>query len=217
MRTQPGRIEENMAIYRIDDHQPQIAADAYVVDSATVIGRVTLGPGASVWFNAVLRGDGDDIVIGAGSNVQDGAVLHVDPGFPLKVGERVSIGHQAMLHGCTIGNGSLIAIRAVVLNGAVIGEQSLVGAGAIVTEGKTFPPRSLLLGAPAKVMRELTDKDLQMLQARPTATSNAARAIARRCSACPTDRRSVSRRSPGTPAGGSACGGAVAACRAAAP
>jgi carbonic anhydrase/acetyltransferase-like protein (isoleucine patch superfamily) len=164
MRTQPSLIEENMAIYRIDDHQPQIAADAYVVDNATVIGRVTLGPGASVWFNAVLRGDGDDIVIGAGSNVQDGAVLHVDPGFPLRVGERVSIGHQAMLHGCTIGNGSLIAIKAVVLNGAVIGEQSLVGAGAIVTEGKTFPPRSLLLGAPAKVMRELTDKDLQMLK-----------------------------------------------------
>ena len=153
-----------MAIYRIDDHQPQIAEDAYVVDNATVIGRVTLGPGASVWFNAVLRGDGDDIVIGAGSNVQDGAVLHVDPGFPLRVGERVSIGHQAMLHGCTIGNGSLIAIKAVVLNGAVIGEQSLVGAGAIVTEGKTFPPRSLLLGAPAKVARELTDKDLQMLK-----------------------------------------------------
>jgi len=153
-----------MAIYRIDDHQPQIAHDAYVADNAIVIGRVTLGRGASVWFNAVLRGDGDDIVIGAGSNVQDGAVLHVDPGFPLTVGERVSIGHQAMLHGCTIGNGSLIAIKAVVLNGAVIGEQSLVGAGAIVTEGKTFPPRSLLLGAPARVARELTDKDLQMLQ-----------------------------------------------------
>ncbi|HEU5294540.1 MAG TPA: gamma carbonic anhydrase family protein [Burkholderiaceae bacterium] len=153
-----------MAIYRIQDHAPSIAPDALVVDSATVIGRVTLGAGASVWFNAVLRGDGDDIVIGAGTNVQDGAVLHVDPGFPLKIGERVSVGHQAMLHGCTIGNGSLIAIKAVVLNGAVIGEQCLVGAGAVVTEGKTFPPRSLLLGAPAKVMRELTDKDLAMLK-----------------------------------------------------
>jgi len=153
-----------MAIYQIQSHRPNISPDAHVVDSATVIGRVTLGSQCSVWFNAVLRGDGDDIVIGAGSNVQDGAVLHVDPGFPLKVGERVSIGHQAMLHGCTIGDGSLIAIKAVVLNGAVIGEQCLVGAGAIVTEGKTFPPRSLLLGAPAKVARELTDKDLAMLK-----------------------------------------------------
>jgi len=153
-----------MAIYRIQGHAPTLAPDAFVVDSATVIGRVTLGALASVWFNAVLRGDGDDIVVGAGSNVQDGAVLHVDPGFPLRIGDRVSVGHQAMLHGCTIGAGSLIAIKAVVLNGAVIGEQCLVGAGAIVTEGKTFPPRSLLIGAPAKVVRELTDKDLQMLE-----------------------------------------------------
>lgn len=153
-----------MAIYRIEDHAPQLAPDAFVVDNATVIGRVTLGAGSSVWFNAVLRGDGDDITIGERCNVQDGAVLHVDPGFPLIMGDGVSVGHQAMLHGCTIGAGSLIAIKAVVLNGAVIGEQSLVGAGAIVTEGKRFPPRSLLLGAPAKVARELTEKDLQMLQ-----------------------------------------------------
>jgi carbonic anhydrase/acetyltransferase-like protein (isoleucine patch superfamily) len=156
--------DTTMAIYRLDEHAPNLAPDAYVVDNATVIGRVTLGAGASVWFGAVLRGDGDDIIVGAGSNVQDGAVLHVDPGFPLKIGERVSVGHQAMLHGCTIGAGSLIAIKAVVLNGAVIGEQSLVGAGAVVTEGKTFPPRSLLLGAPARVARELTEKDLQLLQ-----------------------------------------------------
>jgi carbonic anhydrase/acetyltransferase-like protein (isoleucine patch superfamily) len=156
--------EDSMAIYSIDGHAPRIATDAYVVDNATVIGRVTLDAGASVWFNATLRGDGDDIVIGAGSNVQDGAVLHVDPGFPLTVGHGVSVGHQAMLHGCTIGNGSLIAIKAVVLNGAVIAEQCLVGAGAIVTEGKTFPPRSLILGAPARVVRELTDRDLQMLK-----------------------------------------------------
>lgn len=156
--------DTTMAIYRLDEHEPRLAPDAYVVDNATVIGRVTLGAGASVWFGAVLRGDGDDIIVGAGSNVQDGAVLHVDPGFPLKIGERVSVGHQAMLHGCTIGAGSLIAIKAVVLNGAVIGEQCLVGAGAVVTEGKTFPPRSLLLGAPARVARELTEKDLQLLQ-----------------------------------------------------
>jgi carbonic anhydrase/acetyltransferase-like protein (isoleucine patch superfamily) len=104
-------------------------------------------------------------VIGAGSNVQDGAVLHVDPGFPMKIGERVSIGHQAMLHGCTVGDGALIGIQAIVLNGAVIGAQSLVGAGALVTEGKRFPPRSLILGAPAKVVRELTEQDLLMLKA----------------------------------------------------
>jgi carbonic anhydrase/acetyltransferase-like protein (isoleucine patch superfamily) len=154
-----------MAIYSFERYTPQVAADAYVAESATVLGRVTLGPKASVWFSASVRGDNDAIVIGAGSNVQDGAVLHVDPGFPMKIGEHVSIGHQAMLHGCTIGDGALIGIQAVVLNGAVIGEQSLVGAGALVTEGKQFPPRSLILGAPAKVVRELTDKDLQMIAA----------------------------------------------------
>ena len=160
-----GICGNTMAIYSIDGHAPSVAPDAFVVDNATVIGRVTLQARASVWFNAVLRGDGDRILVGEQSNVQDGAVLHVDPGFPLTLGERVSVGHQAMLHGCTVGAGSLIAIKAVVLNGAVIGEQCLVGAGAIVTEGKTFPPRSLLLGAPAKVARELTDKDLRLLQA----------------------------------------------------
>jgi carbonic anhydrase/acetyltransferase-like protein (isoleucine patch superfamily) len=154
-----------MAIYRFEQHAPTVAPDAYVADNATVLGRVRLGPRASVWFSASVRGDNDDIVIGAGSNVQDGAVLHVDPGFPMKIGERVSIGHQVMLHGCTIGDGALIGIQAIVLNGAVIGEQSLVGAGALVTEGKQFPPRSLILGAPAKVVRELTDKDLLMLKA----------------------------------------------------
>jgi carbonic anhydrase/acetyltransferase-like protein (isoleucine patch superfamily) len=154
-----------MAIYSFERYTPQVAADAYVAESATVLGRVTLGPKASVWFSASVRGDNDAIVIGAGSNVQDGAVLHVDPGFPMKIGERVSIGHQVMLHGCTIGDGALIGIQAIVLNGAVIGEQSLVGAGALVTEGKQFPPRSLILGAPAKVVRELTEQDLRMLEA----------------------------------------------------
>lgn len=125
---------------------------------------------------AVLRGDSDLITIGAGSNVQDGAVLHVDPGFPLTLGERVTVGHHAMLHGCTIGAGSLVGIKAVVLNGAVIGEQCLVGAGAIVTEGKVFPPRSLLLGTPAKVVRTLTEQDLQML-------ANAADGYVRRAAA----------------------------------
>ncbi|HEX6020214.1 MAG TPA: gamma carbonic anhydrase family protein [Burkholderiaceae bacterium] len=153
-----------MAIYSIDGHAPTLANDVFVVDNATVIGRVTLEAGTSVWFNAVLRADGDRIVVGERSNVQDGAVLHVDPGFPLTIGARVSVGHQAMLHGCTIGAGSLIGIKAVVLNGAVIGEQCQVGAGAVVTEGKRFPPRTLLLGAPARVARELTDKDLALLE-----------------------------------------------------
>ena len=148
-----------MAIYSFERYTPDVAADAYVAESATVLGRVTLGPKASVWFSASVRGDNDAIVIGAGSNVQDGAVLHVDPGFPMKIGERVSIGHQAMLHGCTVGDGALIGIQAVVLNGAVIGEQSLVGAGALVTEGKQFPPRSLILGAPAKRVRELSEEE----------------------------------------------------------
>ena len=153
-----------MAIYRFEQHTPNVAPDAYVAEGATVLGRVTLGPKASVWFGASVRGDNDAIHIGAGSNVQDGAVLHVDPGYPMKIGERVSIGHQVMLHGCTVGDGALIGIQAIVLNGAVIGEQSLVGAGALVTEGKQFPPRSLILGAPAKVVRELTEQDLRMLK-----------------------------------------------------
>ena len=152
-----------MAIYSFERFTPSVAPDAYVADSATVLGRVTLGPKASVWFGASVRGDNDAIVIGAGSNVQDGAVLHVDPGFPMKIGERVSIGHQAMLHGCTIGDGSLIGIQAVVLNGAVIGKGCLVGAGAIITERKTFPDRSLILGAPARVVRELSDEDVAKL------------------------------------------------------
>jgi carbonic anhydrase/acetyltransferase-like protein (isoleucine patch superfamily) len=153
-----------MAIYRFDQHVPQVAPDAYVAETATVLGRVTLASRASVWFGAVVRGDNDDIVIGAGSNVQDGAVLHVDPGFPMRIGARVSIGHQAMLHGCTVGDGTLIGIQAIVLNGAVIGPDSLVGAGALVTEGKQFPARSLILGSPAKVVRELTEQDLLMLR-----------------------------------------------------
>jgi carbonic anhydrase/acetyltransferase-like protein (isoleucine patch superfamily) len=157
-------VEEPMAIYRFEQYSPSVAHDAYVADSATVLGRVTLGALASVWFGATVRGDNDDIVIGDGSNVQDGAVLHVDPGFPMKIGRRVSIGHQVMLHGCTIGDGALIGIQAIVLNGAVIGPECLVGAGALVTEGKQFPARSLILGSPAKVVRELTDKDLLMLK-----------------------------------------------------
>jgi carbonic anhydrase/acetyltransferase-like protein (isoleucine patch superfamily) len=145
-----------MAIYQFDTLIPAIHTETFVAQDATVIGNVTLEQGVSVWPQAVLRGDNEPIRIGQNSNVQEGAVLHADPGFALTVGEGVTIGHQAMLHGCTIGDGALIGIQAVVLNGAVIGKNCLVGAGAIVTEGKVFPDNSLILGAPAKVVRELT-------------------------------------------------------------
>ncbi len=149
-----------MALYRIGVRTPQVPASAYIAAEATLIGSVTLGERASVWSGAIARGDNEPIAVGNDSNVQEGAVLHADPGFPLKIGERVTVGHQAMLHGCTIGDGSLIGIQAVVMNGAVIGRQCLVGAGAIVTEGKSFPDRSLILGAPAKLARTLNDDEV---------------------------------------------------------
>lgn len=153
-----------MAIYQYDTLTPQVHPETFVADDATVIGAVTLEQGVSVWPQAVLRGDNEPIHIGQHSNVQEGAVLHADPGFALTVGQRVTIGHQAMLHGCTIGDGALIGIQAVVLNGAVIGKNCLVGAGAIVTEGKVFPDNSLILGAPAKVVRELTPEAIAGMQ-----------------------------------------------------
>lgn len=153
-----------MALYQLDDHTPQVHPEAYVVDNASVIGRVSLGANVGVWFNAVIRGDNEAITIGEGSNVQDGAVLHADPGFPLLIGRRVTVGHQAMVHGCSVGDGSLIGIQAVVMNGAVLGQQCLVGAGAVVTEGKSFPDRSLILGSPAKAVRTLNDEQLAMLR-----------------------------------------------------
>jgi len=152
-----------MPIYELDGHQPQLADTAYVADEATLIGRIILGARASVWPGAVLRAEDEDIRIGEASNIQDGAVLHVDPGFPLTIGDRVTVGHQAMLHGCTVEDGALVGLQAVVLNGAVIGRDSLVGAGAVVTEGKVFPPRSLILGAPARVVRTLDDADIARL------------------------------------------------------
>jgi carbonic anhydrase/acetyltransferase-like protein (isoleucine patch superfamily) len=149
-----------MAVYRLGDFAPLIAATAYVAPTATLIGKVTLGERASVWFGATLRGDNERISIGENSNVQEATVMHTDMGYPLTVGANVTIGHQAMLHGCTIGDGALIGIQAVVLNGAVIGKHCLVGAGAIVTERKQFPERSLVLGAPARVVRQLTDEEI---------------------------------------------------------
>ena len=153
-----------MAIYQLGDDVPRIAATAWVADNAQVIGRVELADDASVWYGAVLRGDNDRITIGARSNVQDGSVLHADAGFPLTLGADVTVGHQAMLHGCTVGDGSLIGIQAVVLNGARIGRNSLVGAGAVVTEGKEFPDGSLILGAPAKAVRSITPEQVERLR-----------------------------------------------------
>lgn len=131
----------------------------FVAPSATVIGRVTLGEDVSVWFNAVIRGDNEPISIGARSNVQEGAVLHVDPGFPLNLDEEVTVGHLAMLHGCKIGKGALIGIGAIVLNGATVGEGSMIGAGALIPEGKVIPPNSVVVGAPGKVIREVSEAD----------------------------------------------------------
>ena len=153
-----------MAIYQFGDDAPRIAATAWVADSATVIGRVSLAEGASVWYGAVLRGDNDRISVGARSNVQDGCVLHTDDGFPLTLGDDVTVGHQAVLHGCTVGDGSLIGLQAVVLNGARIGRGCLVGAGAVVTEGKEFPDGSLILGAPAKAVRNVTPEQIERLR-----------------------------------------------------
>ena len=154
-----------MAIYQLDEKQPRIPATAYVAAEATLIGDARLGERVSVLPGVVIRADNDSITVGDGSNLQDGVVLHADPGYPLAIGAGVTVGHQAMLHGCTIGDGSLIGIQAVILNGAVIGRECLVGAGAIVTEGKTFPDRSLILGAPARVRRELGDDDIAGLRA----------------------------------------------------
>ena len=148
-----------MALYKLGDVSPTVAMSAYVAPSASVIGKVVLADRSSVWFGATLRGDNETISIGAGSNVQDGAVMHTDPGFPLTLAAHVSVGHQAMLHGCTVGEGSLIGIQAVVLNAAVIGRGCLVGAGAVITERKVFPDGTLILGAPAKVVRELSAEE----------------------------------------------------------
>ncbi len=153
-----------MAIYELDGVAPRQAASAWVADSAQVMGNVVLGDDSSVWFHAVIRGDTETITVGRGSNVQDGAVLHADIGIPLVIGQNVTVGHQVMLHGCTIGDESLIGIGAVVLNGARIGKNCLVGAGALVTEGKAFPDGSMIIGSPAKGVRQLTPEQIAGLK-----------------------------------------------------
>ncbi|CAJ1391768.1 MAG: gamma carbonic anhydrase family protein [Roseitalea sp.] len=156
-----------MAIYALDGVSPRYfgAGPAFVADDAHVIGQINLHEDCSVWFGCVLRGDNEPVTIGARTNVQEHTVMHTDMGFPLVVGEGCTIGHRAMLHGCTIGNNSLIGIGAIVLNGAVIGNNCLVGAGALVTEGKEFPDNSLIIGSPARVARTLDDAAVAMLTA----------------------------------------------------
>jgi len=153
-----------MAILQLEDIAPQVHPTAWVAGNATVLGKVTLAENASVWYGAVLRGDNDRITVGANSNVQDGSVLHTDNGVPLTIGANVTVGHQVTLHGCTIGDGSLIGIQSIVLNGAKIGRNCLVGAGSLVTEGKEFPDGVMIVGRPAKVVRELTPEQIAGLQ-----------------------------------------------------
>ena len=153
-----------MTCYALGELTPDIDPSAYVAAEATLIAAVTLAAGTSVWPGATIRADNAPIDIGENSNIQEGAVLHVDPGMPLRIGRNVTVGHQAMLHGCTVEDGSLIGMQAVILNGAVIGRHCLVGAGALVTEGKTFPERSLILGTPAKVVRTLSDEEVAGLE-----------------------------------------------------
>jgi carbonic anhydrase/acetyltransferase-like protein (isoleucine patch superfamily) len=156
-----------MAVYELDGMVPKLGPGSWVAESAEVIGQVTLGENASVWYGTVIRGDTEKITIGKNSNVQDLSVLHADFGVPLVIGDNVTIGHQVMLHGCTIGDGTLIGIQAVVLNNAKIGKNSIVGAGAVVTEGKEFPDNSLIVGAPAKAIRTLDAGQIAKFQTIP--------------------------------------------------
>ncbi len=151
-------------IYSLDKHEPQLKGDNYVAPNAVLIGRVILEPGATVWFGCVLRGDCDDIVIGAGSNVQDGSVLHTDAGIKLRVGANCTIGHMVMLHGCEIGDGTLVGIKSVILNGARIGRGCIVGAGTLIPERKVYPDNVLIMGTPGKVVRELGPQDVATLK-----------------------------------------------------
>ncbi|MFG1479486.1 gamma carbonic anhydrase family protein [Xanthobacter sp. V4C-4] len=154
-----------MPLYALDGVAPELPASGnfWIAPTAVLIGRVILKEGASVWFGAVLRGDNEPIVVGEGSNVQENSVLHTDPGCPLTIGANVTVGHNVVLHGCSIGDSSLIGMGATVLNRAVIGARCLVGAGALVTEDKTFPERSLIVGAPAKAVRGLDDAAVEGL------------------------------------------------------
>lgn len=151
----------NPLIVSVAGHAPDIAPDAWIAPTAAVIGDIEIGPATGIFYGAVLRADMESITVGAGSNVQDTAVLHADPGFPARIGDHVSIGHGAVLHGCTVGDGALIGMNATVLNGAVVGEGSLVAANALVPEGMRIPPGSLVAGVPAKVRRPLSEEEIE--------------------------------------------------------
>jgi carbonic anhydrase/acetyltransferase-like protein (isoleucine patch superfamily) len=152
-----------MPLYKLDGEgvTTPVNGKFWVAPNAVLLGKVALEEDASVWFGAVLRGDNELITVGARSNVQDGSVLHTDPGFPLTIGEDCTIGHMAMLHGCTIGRGTLVGIGSIIMNGARIGEECVIGAGALVPEGKEIPARSMVLGSPGKIVRQLNDEDVQ--------------------------------------------------------
>ena len=154
-----------MAIYRLGKYTPEIHPTAWIADSANVIGNVKIEAGASVWFGVTIRADNDRITIGENSNIQDGSMLHADPGYPLIIGKNVTVGHHAILHGCTVGDGALVGIRSTVLNGASIGEGCLVGACALVTEGKKMEKNALVIGSPATVKRIMSDEAVHKMQA----------------------------------------------------
>lgn len=154
-----------MTLYSLDGVSPQVAEDSWIAPDANVIGKIIIQEGASVWFGATLRGDNEEIVIGKGSNVQENTIMHTDMGYPLTVGEGCTIGHKALLHGCTIGDNTLIGMGAVILNGAKIGKNCLIGANALITENKVIPDGSLVMGSPGKVVRELDEQGIQGLRA----------------------------------------------------
>ncbi len=150
--------------YALGDQMPKIAEDVYIAPNATVIGSVTLEAGASVWFGATLRADVDTISVGSGTNIQDGSVVHCDKGMPTTIGQEVTVGHACIIHGCTIGDHCLIGMGSTILNGARLGDNCLVGAGSLITEGKEFPPGSVIMGRPAKVVRQVGDAELAMIR-----------------------------------------------------
>ena len=153
-----------MPVYQLGEKTPQIGDNAWIAPNATVIGDVRLGKNASIWWGATLRGDNDPITIGDNSNIQDGSVLHTDEGVPMNIGRDVTVGHLVMLHGCTVGDGSLIGIGSVILNRAMIGKGCIVGANTLIPEGKVFPDKVLIVGSPGKVVRELSDEDVAKLK-----------------------------------------------------
>lgn len=152
-----------MPIYALDDKAPSFGTGCWLADSATVIGEVRAGRNVSFWYQVVVRSDNDIISIGDDTNIQDGAILHCDFGIPLTIGKRVSLGHKAMLHGCTIGDSSLIGINAVILNNAVIGEGCIIGANSLIPENKVIPPRSLVVGSPGRIIRQVTDEEIERI------------------------------------------------------